>query len=162
MVPTLVHEIGSWIDQFSESLTRWETILCDLRAAYLRGDQESILDLCQQGEAIQQSIAVGKQGRVDLLDKARSLGYRASSIKELSQQMDSVWPALWTHRIQSMEQQLVRIEQLSVSLWITSFQARDFVSELIRILSTGRSHEATYSSSEIQSQEGGYLVNEAA
>jgi hypothetical protein len=61
-----------------------------------------------------------------------------------------------------MEHQLVRIEQLSVSLWITAFQARDFVSELIRILSTGRSQEATYSSSEIQSQEGGYLVNEAA
>jgi hypothetical protein len=162
MVPTLVHEIGAWIDQFSDALTRWETILCDLRAAYLQGDQESILDLCQQGESIQQSIAIGKQGRIELLEKARSLGYRASSIKELSQQLDSVWPALWTHRIQSMEHQLARIEQLSVSLWITAFQARDFVSELIRILSTGRAQEATYSSSEIQSQEGGYLVNEAA
>jgi hypothetical protein len=76
--------------------------------------------------------------------------------------LDAAWPALWTHRIQSLESQLLRIEQLSVSLWITAFQARDFVSDMIRILSTGRASEATYSPSEVDNREGGFLMNEAA
>ncbi len=162
MVPALVHEIGAWIDQFSEALDCWESHLCKLREAYLRGDQEGILVLCHQGEAMQKGIAEGKTARAKLLDRARELGYRSGTIKELSEQLDAHWPALWTNRILSMELQLVRIEQLSVSLWITAFQARDFVSELIRILSTGRSSNATYSPTENHSHEGGYLVNEAA
>lgn len=162
MVPTLVHEIGLWMDRFSESLNRWESILVDLRTAYLRGEQDAILDLCRRGEAMHAEIATGKQGRVDLLEKAKALGYEVSSIKDLSLQLDTAWPALWTHRIQTLENQLLRIEQLSVSLWISAFQARDFVSDMIRILATGRSSEATYSSSEIDSHEGGFLMNEAA
>lgn len=162
MVPTLVHEIGFWMDQFSESLNRWESILVDLRAAYLRGEQDAILELCRRGEAMQAEIAIGKQGRIDLLEKAKASGYPVASIKELSQQLDAAWPALWTHRIQSLESQLLRIEQLSVSLWITAFQARDFVSDMIRILSTGRANQATYSASEADSCEGGFLMNEAA
>jgi hypothetical protein len=162
MVPTLVHEIGLWMDQFTESLNRWESILVALRAAYLRGEQDSIYELCRRGEAMQAEIARGKQGRVELLAKAKATGYEASSIKDLSIQLDSAWPALWTHRIQSLESQLLRIEQLSVSLWITAFQARDFVSDMIRILSTGRASEATYSPSEVDNTEGGFLMNEAA
>lgn len=162
MVPMLVHEIGFWMDQFAESLSRWESILVDLRSAYLRGDQDEILRLCERGSMIQEEIANGKRGRSDLLDTARGAGYDVASIKDLSMQLDAAWPALWTHRIQSLENQLLRIEQLSVSLWITAFQARDFVSDMIRILSTGRASEATYSPSEIQSREGGFLVNEAA
>jgi len=162
MVPTIVHAIGSWMDQFSESLDRWEATLCDLRAAYLRGDQDAIAELCRQGETVQHSIAEGKQQRSDLLAQAASLGYRAATIKDLSVQLDSQWPALWTHRIQSMEQQLARIQQLSISLWVTAFQAREFVSDLIRVLATGRSSPATYAPTESHSHEGGYLVNEAA
>lgn len=162
MVPTLIRETGLWIDRFSESLTRWESILVDLRAAYLRGDLETIEELCQRGEAIQETIATGKRGRVELLARAKELGYQATSIKELSRLLDAAWPALWTHRIETMELQLMRIEQLSVSLWITAFQARDFVTDMIRILSTGNVSEATYSPSEADSREGGFLVNEAA
>jgi hypothetical protein len=162
MVPTLVQEIGLWIDRFSESLTRWESILCDMRSAYLRGDQNALLELCCRGEAMQDAIQDGKRARSDLLDNARTNGYNAASIKDLSRLLDSLWPALWTHRLESMEQQLLRIEQLSVSLWITAFQARDFVSDMIRILSTGRASQATYCPSESDNREGGYLVNEAA
>jgi hypothetical protein len=162
MVPTLVNEIGLWIDRFSQSLNRWESILCDLRNATLRGDQDSIVELCRQGEEMQDAISVGKQCRVDLLRRAREHGYQASNIKELSRLLDAAWPALWSHRIELMEQQLLRIEQLSVSLWVTAFQSRDFVSDMIRILSTGRASEATYCPSESNSREGGYLINEAA
>lgn len=162
MVPTLVHEIGLWMDRFSESLNRWESILVDLRTAYLRGEQDAILELCRRGEAMQAEIASGKQGRVELLEKAKASGYEATSIKDLSRQLDTAWPALWTHRIQTLENQLLRIEQLSVSLWISAFQAREFVSDMIRILATGRSNEATYSPSEVDSREGGFLMNEAA
>jgi hypothetical protein len=162
MVPTLVHEIGLWIERFSESLNRWESILVDLRTAYLRGEQDAILELCHRGEAMQAEIAAGKQGRVEILERARALGYEVSSIKDLSHQLDTAWPALWTHRIQTLENQLLRIEQLSVSLWISAFQARDFVSDMIRILATGSSSEATYSPSEVDSREGGFLMDEAA
>ncbi|MFN6127470.1 MAG: hypothetical protein ACK6DC_20365 [Planctomycetota bacterium] len=162
MVPTLVHEIGSWIDRFSESLNRWESVLVELRSAYLRGDQEAILELCRRGEEMQEAIANDKQERLQILERAGDAGYRVSSLKELSQHLDTAWPALWTHRIQSLENQLLRIEQLSVSLWVSAFQAREFVSDMIRILSTGRVSEATYSPSELTSSEGGYLVNEAA
>jgi hypothetical protein len=162
MVPSLVHDIGSWIDQFSDALTGWETLLCQLREAYLQGDQEKIVLLCLEGEGMQRAIANGKQARLELLQRARDAGWVAANLKELSVQLDTLWPALWTLRIRSMESQLVRIEQLSVSLWITAFQARDFVTELIRILSTGRSEHATYSPSESHTHEGGFLVNEAA
>lgn len=162
MVPALVHDIGLWMDQFSDSLNRWESILVDLRASYLSGEQDAIIDLCRRGEAMQAEIAKRKQGRAQLLEKAKSEGYQASSIKELSNHLDASWPALWTHRIQAMENQLLRIEQLSVSLWITAFQARDFVSDMLRILSTGRASEATYSTSEVDNREGGFLMNEAA
>ena len=111
---------------------------------------------------MQNAIHDGKRARSDLLERARAIGYNASSIKDLSRLMDASWPALWTHRLQTMEQQLLRIEQLSVSLWITAFQARDFVSDMIRILSTGRASQATYCPSESDNREGGYLVNEAA
>lgn len=162
MVPTLIHDIGNWIDQFSDSLNRWESLLCELREAYLQGDAELIQDLCRRGEAMHAILLEGKQTRSQLLETASEIGYRASTLRELSQQMDGAWPALWTHRIQSMEHQLNRIQQLSVSLWITAFQARDFVSEMIRTLATGRSQTATYSPEESHSHEGGYLVNEAA
>jgi hypothetical protein len=162
MVPTLVHEIGRWLDQFTESLSRWESILVDLRTAYLLGDCVAILDLCRRGEEMQSSIERGKRGRVDILHQAKALGYQASNIKELSHSLDAVWPALWTHRIGALENQLLRVEQLSVSIWITAFQAQDFTSDMIRILSTGRSNDATYSPSELSSREGGYLINEAA
>jgi hypothetical protein len=111
---------------------------------------------------MQGEIAQGKQRRTDLLAEASAQGYRAGSFKELAQQLDSQWPALWTHRMRAMENQLERIQQLSVSLWITAFQAREFVSDLIRILATGRSQQATYAPSESRTHEGGFLVNEAA
>ncbi|MFN7738372.1 MAG: hypothetical protein ACK52S_10215 [Pirellula sp.] len=162
MVPVIVHDIGNWLDQFASTLDRWEKLLCELRASYLRGDQQNILLLCVSGEEVQRDIARDKQTRQQLLEQARELGYNAANFRELSRQLDSQWPALWTHRIQSLENQLNRIQQLSMSLWVSAFQSREFVSEMIRILATGRSANATYSPTESSSHEGGFMVNEAA
>ena len=138
MVPVIVHDIGNWLDQFASTLDRWEKLLCELRASYLRGDQQSILLLCVTGEEVQREIARDKETRHRLLEQARELGYNAANFRELSRQLDSQWPALWTHRIQSLENQLNRI------------------------LATGRSANATYSPTESSSHEGGFMVNEAA
>jgi len=162
MVPVIVHDIGNWLDQFAATLDRWEKLLCELRAAYLRGDQRKILLLCVSGEEVQREIARDKEARQRLLEQARELGYNAANFRELSRQLDTQWPALWTHRIQSLENQLNRIQQLSTSLWVGAFQSREFVSEMIRILATGRAANATYSPTETSSHEGGFMVNEAA
>lgn len=162
MVPVLLSEIGVWLDRFSETLDQWERMLGDLEAAYLRGDTEAIVALCNEGEQIQVEIADCKSQRSDLIRKACSMGYFVHSIKELSLQLDGRWPALWTHRISNLELQLNRVQQLTMSIWVTSFQSKSFVSEMLMILATGRSNVATYSPNESDTYEGGYLVDEAA
>lgn len=162
MVPGLIHDTGLWLDRFSEVLARWESTLHDVQAAYLLGEHQKIEALCEAGEAIHEEIRICKEMRQKLLDDAKSMGYSARNLKELSQEFDSQWPALWTHRITNLELQLGRIQQLSTSLWIWAFQSKSYVSELLLILSTGRAHTATYAPGESQSHEGGYLINEAA
>lgn len=162
MVPVLLNEIGIWLDRFSETLDQWERMLGDLEAAYFRGDSDAIVSLCQEGERIQLEIAECKNKRSELIRRAGSFGYFVHSIKELSLQLDGRWPALWTHRISNLELQLNRVQQLTMSIWVTSFQSKSFVSEMLMILATGRSQVATYSPNESDAYEGGYLVDEAA
>ena len=64
--------------------------------------------------------------------------------------------------ISNLELQLDRIQQLSMSMWVTAFQSKSFVADMLMILATGKSESATYSPSESHSHEGGFLVNEAA
>jgi hypothetical protein len=49
-----------------------------------------------------------------------------------------------------------------MSMWVTAFQSKSFVADMLMILATGKSESATYSPSESHSHEGGFLVNEAA
>jgi hypothetical protein len=162
MVPVLIHNIGHWLDTFTDVLRRWETTLHSVQDAYLTGDYERITQLCPEGESIHAEIAACKSERQQLLAEAKQLGYSVDSLKELARHLDSQWPAIWTHRITQLELQLNRIQQLSMSLWISAFQSKSFVSELLLILATGKSDVATYAPSESHSLEGGFLINEAA
>jgi hypothetical protein len=162
MVPVLINDAGQWLDRFSEALDRWESILAAIQKTYLLGEHAQILTLCNEGESIHQEIEECKMQRERLLESARSLGYSPRSLRELSIQLDSKWPALWTHRIMNLELQLDRIQQMSMSMWVTAFQSKSFVTEMLLILATGKSDSATYSPCESHSLEGGFLVNEAA
>jgi hypothetical protein len=143
-------------------LDRWESTLELVQENYLLGDYTEIASLSQLGESIHAEIQSCKDEREQLLVGAKSLGYFAHSLRELSVQLDSQWPALWSHRIANLEHQLNRIQQLSMSLWVTAFQSKSFVTELLLILATGTMERATYSPNESHSHEGGFLINEAA
>jgi hypothetical protein len=162
MVPVLINDTGRWLDRFTEVLGRWESILNSVQEAYLLGNYEQIAQLCPVGESIHEEIQAARAERQELLRSANALGYVVTSLRELGTQLDSQWPALWTHRITNLELQLNRIQQLSVSLWISAFQSKSFVSELLLILSTGNPDSATYAPNEAHSLEGGFLINEAA
>jgi hypothetical protein len=49
-----------------------------------------------------------------------------------------------------------------MGLWVTAFQSKSYVTELLLILATGTTERATYSPNESQAQEGGFLIDEAA
>jgi uncharacterized coiled-coil DUF342 family protein len=137
MVPVIVHDIGQWLDRFSDSLDRWESLLCDLRTAYVRNDERRIQNLRQSGLTIQESVVRCKDERQELLRRAQDLGYAATNLRELSSQLDSQWPALWTHRIHSLEKQLTRIQKLSMALWVNHEHSREFIVTMIRVFSPG-------------------------
>jgi len=162
MVPVLIHDAGQWLDRFSHALDRWEAILNSIQETYLLGEHSQIFVLCLDGEAIHQEIEECKSQREQLLQDAGAMGYSPRSLRDLSIQLDSQWPALWTHRISNLELQLDRIQQLSMSMWVTAFQSKSYVAEMLMILATGKSESATYSPGESYSHEGGFLVNEAA
>jgi hypothetical protein len=162
MVPILINDTGRWLDRFSEVLDRWESILDQVQADYLVGDYSNIARLCSVGEGIHTEVQGCKRDREQLLKSAKNLGYGAHSLKDMSIQLDSQWPALWTRRISNLEHQLNRIQQLSMSLWVTAFQSKSFVTEMLLILATGSVDQATYSPNETTSREGGFLINEAA
>ena len=162
MIPILISDTGRWLDRFSEVLDRWESTLELVQEKYLLGDYSEIANLSQVGESIHAEIQSCKDEREQLLVGAKSLGYFAHSLRELSVQLDSQWPALWSHRIANLEHQLNRIQQLSMSLWVTAFQSKSFVNELLLILATGNMERATYAPNESHSHEGGFLINEAA
>ena len=162
MVPKLINDTSHWLDRFSEVLDRWESILDQVQADFIVGDYSNIARLCNIGETIHAEIQACKEEREQLLFQAKEYGYFAHSLKELSVQLDSQWPALWTHRLANMELQLSRIQQLSMSLWVTAFQSKSFVTELLLILATGSSERATYAANEPHSHEGGFLIDEAA
>ncbi len=162
MVPILINDTGRWLDRFSEVLERWESILDQVQADFIVGDYSNIARLCSIGESIHAEIQSSKLDRDQLLLKAKELGYHAHSLREMSVQLDSQWPALWTHRLANLEHQLNRIQQLSMGLWVTAFQSKSFVTELLLILATGTMERATYSPDESHSHEGGFLIDEAA
>lgn len=162
MVPILISETGRWLDRFNEALCRWESMLNEIQEAYLLGNYVKIAELCPVGQAIHLEIQSCKQARQALIQTASGLGYAANSLRELSVQLDSKWPSLWTHRITKLELHLSRIQQLSLSLWVSAFQSKSFVSEMLLILSTGKPDSATDSPRESHSLEGGFLIHEAA
>ncbi len=162
MVPTLINDTGLWLDRFSEVLEQWESILIQVQSDFLSGDYSNIASLSKVGEEIHATIQSCKDDRHQLIRHAKSLGYFVHSLKGLSVQLDTQWPALWTHRIANLEFQLNRIQQLSMGLWIIAFQSKSFITELLLILSTGTMERATYSPNESDSYEGGFLINEAA
>jgi hypothetical protein len=162
MVPSLLHQVGQWLDRFSEALNRWESLLQQVEAAYLQSDCEAILELSKQGDSVHSEIDACKRDRLELLEQAHQAGVSVRQLKDLAVQLDGHWPALWTHRIAQLELQLNRIQRLSMSLWVGAFQSKSTVAEMLLILATGKSDTATYSPSESHSFEGGQLVNEAA
>ena len=162
MVPDLLNDTGRWLDRFCEVIDQWESILNDVQLAYLQGDVAKISELCPVGERIHQEVQKCKSDRQSLLHRATEMGYFARSLRQMSEQFDAQWPALWTLRLVSLEHQLHRIQQLSLTLWVAAFQSKSFVSEMLLILSTGNAEAATYSPNEAHSLEGGYLINEAA
>ena len=162
MIPKLINDTGLWLDQFSEVLERWESILNQVQSDFISGDYSNIAILSEVGVGIHARIQSCKDERHQLLRYAKSLGYFVHSLKDLSVQLDTQWPALWTHRIANLEFQLNRIQQLSMGLWVTAFQSKSFITELLLILSTGTKERATYSPNESHSYEGGFLINEAA
>lgn len=143
MVPVIVHEIGQWLDQFSYNLDRWEGLLSDLRGAYVRGDVDCVKELCRLGQDVQRAVVEDKEARQEILGLARERGYQASNLRDLSTQLDGQWPALWTHRINSLEKQLTRIQKLSMSLWVAHEHSREFVCSMIRVFSPGYIADAT-------------------
>ncbi len=162
MVPLLTNNTSRWLDRFSDVLERWESILDQVQADFILGDYSNIARLCSIGESIHAEIQSCKAERAQLLVQAKSNGFFAHSLRELSVQLDSQWPALWSHRLSNMEHQLNRIQQLSMSLWVTAFQSKSFVTELLLILATGTTDRATYAPNESHSHEGGFLIDEAA
>jgi hypothetical protein len=137
MVPVIVHDIGEWLDQFSESLDRWEGLLCELRVAYSRMDEASVQSLRRDGHAIQEAVLQCNRDRQEILHRAESLGYKATNLRELSCQLDTQWPALWTLRIQSLEKQLTRIQKLNMALWVNHEHSREIIATMIRVFSPG-------------------------
>jgi len=162
MIPNLINDTGRWLDKFTDVLGRWESLLGEIQRAFLLGDFLKIADLAQLGEAIHIEIQRCRLERQGLLNQACEMSYPCKTLRELAHQLDTQWPALWTHRIASLELQLIRIQQLSMSLWVSAFQSKSFVSEMLLILSTGKADSATYSPGEVHSLEGGFLINEAA
>lgn len=134
MVPVVVHRIGNWLDQFTETLSCWERMLCDLRSAYFRQDMSQVAKLSESVESAKMLMLASKSDREEILANAQEHGLCASNLRELSKLLDSHWPALWTHRLLVLENQIARIQQLGVSLWIHSAESRDLVSELMRLL----------------------------
>ena len=150
------------MDRFSEVLDRWELILNQVQADYIVGDYANIAKLSAESESIHAEIQSCRDDRQALLRHATNLGFGTHSLRGLSVQLDSQWPALWTHRIANLEHQVNRIQQLSMGLWVTAFQSKSYVTELLLILATGSIERATYSPNEPHTQEGGYLIDEAA
>jgi len=136
MVPVIVHRIGDWLDRFTDTLKCWENLLCDLRSAYFRQDAVQIENLHRMVESAKGMMLQSKSDREAILVQANHQGYEASNLRELSRLLDSQWPALWTHRLMGLENQISRLQQLGVSLWIHSSESRDLVSELMQLLGT--------------------------
>lgn len=134
MVPVIVHRIGTWLDQFADTLGYWENLLCELRSAYFRQDTEAAERLSRSIESAKAMMLASKSDRESILTQAQEQGFHASNLRELSRLLDSQWPALWTHRLLGLESQISRIQQLGVSLWIHSMDSRDLVSEMLQLL----------------------------
>ena len=136
MVPVIVQGIGNWLDHFHQTLGTWETLLCDLRSAYFRQDQDQIQALCGSIESAKEMMIQSKSDRESILSQAKEQGFDVANFRELSKLLDGQWPALWTHRLSGLEHQVARIGQLGVSLWIHSCESRELVSELMQLLGT--------------------------
>jgi hypothetical protein len=162
MIPVLISDTGKWLDRFAAALDQWEATIRRIHLAYMNGNHEAILSFILEGENVFLEVQSCKEQRQQLLEDSKSFGYSPRSLKEFAMQLDTQWPALWTHRLATLELQLDRIQQLSMSMWVSAYQSKSFVAELLMILSTGKSESATYSPTESYSLEGGYLVNEAA
>jgi len=134
MVPVIVSRIGLWLDQFTATLRDWESLLCELRSAYFREDASHVTRLAKEIESSKERMLASKTERESILALAHEQGFSASNLRELSRLLDGQWPALWTHRLLGLENQISRIQQLGVSLWIHSPDSRNVVSELIQLL----------------------------
>ncbi len=162
MVPAILNEIGQWLDRFDVALGHWEATLLELQTAYLQSDDQAMLALCTVGDRVQAEIAECKSERLLILERAAERGHVASNFRDLSQMLDGVWPALWSQRLRNMELQLNRIHRLSAGLWVSTFYSKSLVSDVLKLLATGQTTDATYNESETSSLEGGFLINEAA
>ena len=138
MVPVIVHQIGHWLDRFTETLTLWEQLLCDLRSAYFREDEREVERLYGGVARACERMLEDKLERARILEQAGQQGRPAVTLGELSRLLDAQWPALWTHRLMSMESQMSRIQQLGVSLWIHAEDSRERISGMMRLLGNSK------------------------
>lgn len=134
MVPVIVSRIGLWLDPFTATLRDCESLLCDLRSAYFREDTSHVTRLVQEIQSAKVRMLASKTDRELILALAQEQGLNASNLRELSRLLDGQWPALWTHRLMGLENQISRIQQLGASLWIHSPDSRNVVSELMQLL----------------------------
>ncbi|MFN7876621.1 MAG: hypothetical protein ACK5PB_14980 [Pirellula sp.] len=158
----LIDQVNSWLNSFSDVMTRWEGILLIAERAYVSGNLAVIMEQLEVSESIQNEIAEHKARRERILSDARSCGYTAHRIRTFAEQLGSGCPLGWMPAITQLELQLNRVQQLSTSLWMSALHSQSAVTEMLLILATGRSDSATYHPNETRSIEGGFLVNEAA
>lgn len=162
MVPTYYSSLENWLERFSNTLDRWEHTLGQLEVAYATSNLESIVQWCQVGETIHREIEACQQERNAILAGAASVGHVSEQLQELSRFSSEHWPANWTREFQKLTLQLQRVQKQSMSLWVSAYQSQTMVAELLNLLSTGNSANATYAATESETMGGGQLINEAA
>jgi hypothetical protein len=158
----LIDQVNSWLNSFSDVMTRWENTLLIAERAYVTGNLAVIMEQLEVGETIQNEIAELKAVRERILSDARSCGYTARRLRNFAEQLGAECPIGWIPAIMQLELQINRVQQLSTSLWMSALHSQSAVTEMLLILATGRSDSATYHPNETRSIEGGFLVNEAA
>lgn len=131
--------------------------------AYTASAIEQINELCSSGELVHQEIAECKQEREVILSLANASGLEVTSMKELAKAEPENWEEMDPAQIfDRLEFQMQRIQRLSVALSISAHQSQSAVSELLQLIATGKSENATYSTMERDADYGGQIIDEAA
>lgn len=159
---TLVNQVVTWLDRFSQALENWESWLAQVEQAYLNGDFQQLSELESIGLVTQSELVDAQKERADILAAAVARGVVASTITTLIRKMDPQIPLKAKSQLRTLTLQLGRVQQMSAALWVTGFQAAGYTTALLDILATGNADRATYSPGEREALEGGHIMDAAA